>query len=160
MRYGADAADPLCQDQRALDGPSFGRFLDPEMRVEESGLEIEHELAHPAEAEVARLDDPGVDRPDRDLDDPLAVHAGHGHIVMHDAGDPGAPSEVLAQWMHSMRPIGMEDQPARVRVSLRVEAEEILGLTFVPVRRGNERRDGGERRVRWIEHRADRDVAA
>src|SRR5258708_8747382 len=76
MRYGADAADPLRQDQRALDRPSFDRFLDPAMRVEEPGLEIEHGLAHPAEAEVARLDDPGVDRPDRNLPHSIRVHPG------------------------------------------------------------------------------------
>ena len=42
------------------------------MRVEQARVEMEHGLADRREAEVARLDDAGVDRADRDLEDALA----------------------------------------------------------------------------------------
>ena len=51
------------------------RPLDPAVLVAERDLEVEHVLAVALEAEVAGLDDAGVDRPDRHLVDLVAVDA-------------------------------------------------------------------------------------
>ena len=109
---------------------------------------------------MAGLDDPGVDRPDRDLDHPLAVHAGHGHVIVRDARDRLAPIEVLAQRVHAVRPVRMQHEPARVGVALRIDAEEVLRLALVPVGRWHHGRDRRERGMRWVQHRAHRDELA
>ena len=58
---------------RRSGGCALGQLLDPAVGVEEPRLQVQDRLADGREAEVARLDDPGVDRPDRDLDDLVAL---------------------------------------------------------------------------------------
>jgi hypothetical protein len=42
------------------------------MRVEQTGIEVQHGLTDRCETEVTWLDDAGVNRADRDLEDALA----------------------------------------------------------------------------------------
>ena len=51
------------------------RLLDAAVLVAERDLEVQHLLARALEAEVPRLDDAGVHRPDGDLVDLAALHA-------------------------------------------------------------------------------------
>ncbi len=69
----ADAAGALDDRQGFAEGSAFNQPLDAAMRVEEPGVEMEHRLAHRREAEVAGLDDAGVDRADGQLVDAVAV---------------------------------------------------------------------------------------
>ena len=54
-------------------GPAEHGLLDAAVLVAQGDLQVEHLLAVALEAEVARLDDPGVDRADRHLVDLLAL---------------------------------------------------------------------------------------
>ena len=65
--------------QGALVGPADERTLDPPMLVAQRDFEVEHLLPVALKAEVPGLDDPGMDRPDRDLvnllaSNPVVVH--------------------------------------------------------------------------------------
>ena len=66
------AGDPARQPGRLLPGQGFEPFLDPLVHVAELLLEVEDVLAHGLETEMARLDDAGMHRSDRDLVDPLS----------------------------------------------------------------------------------------
>ena len=81
------------------------------MLVEEARVEVEDPLADDVEAEVAGLDDAGVDRADRDLIDVLAAY-GHRPVGEHRI--------VLDEW------------PQRL-VAVEVDAVEIVCLALVPV---------------------------
>ena len=70
---GAGAADALGELQHLRRCLPLGQFFDAAMGVEEARLQMEDRLADGGEAEMPRLDHPGVDRPDRDLDDAFAV---------------------------------------------------------------------------------------
>ena len=63
-----------CSGSSAV-GPADQGALDAAVLVAERDLEVEHVLAVALEAEVARLDDAGVHRADRDLVDLLALDA-------------------------------------------------------------------------------------
>ena len=58
-------------------GPALEQLLDALVGEEQLPLERDDPLAGHVEPEVARLDDAGVDRPDRDLEDALALHPSH-----------------------------------------------------------------------------------
>ena len=53
--------------------PGFQQALDPAVLVAQHDLQEQHLLAVRLEPEVSRLDDPGVDRPDRHLVDFLTL---------------------------------------------------------------------------------------
>ncbi len=86
VRERADPADPLGDEERVERREPLHPLLQPAMRVEETRVEVEHGLADRREAEVARLDDAGVDRADRDLEDALAL----GDQVRELLGVPGS----------------------------------------------------------------------
>ena len=76
MGEGAGAADSLDQRQGVRGGSTFDELLDAAMGVEQSSLQVQHNLADRGESKVARLDNPGVDRPDRQVADPVALQGG------------------------------------------------------------------------------------
>ena len=124
---GAGPADPLGDLEHLVEPLPFGQLLQPAVAVEEARLQVEDHLANRGKAEVPRLDDPGVDRPDRNLHDPLAVqvveavrragHAGHGHGGI----------EVLAQGVYALRPVVVQHQPAGVGMALGHQPQQVLG---------------------------------
>ena len=118
---------------RSADFPS-AELLDATMGVEQARFEVQHHLADGREAEVPRLDDAGVDRPDRDLDDAVAVQAVERLHRRRDARRRRGRIEVLAQRVDASRPLLVQDQAARVRVPLGFQAQQVAHLALVPVR--------------------------
>ena len=109
-------------------------LFQPAMRVEEPCLEVEHRLADRAEAEVARLDDAGVDRPHRHLEDALPFDDQVRELLrgLDRRTLPGVES--LSQRVDS--PSGQPScthQRPRVRVADEHDAEQVLRLALVPV---------------------------
>ena len=86
------------------------------MLVEETCVEVQDLLAHEVEAEVPRLDHPGVDRANRHL---VCVTALHRH-------GPACYLEIVV------------DERAHRLVPLEAHAVEIVRLALVPVRRRDE----------------------
>ena len=98
--------------------------------------------------------------PTGDLHDPLAADAGDGLMRMRLPRDRLPAVEVLAQRMQAARPVVVQHEPARVRMSARLDAEHVLHLALVPVRRRNDARDRREYGLRGIDLRLDRDELA
>src|SRR5439155_18862262 len=67
--------------QRPLVRPAYQAALRPTVLVAQRNLQVEDLFAVALEAEVARLDDAGVDRADRDLVDLLALDT----VILGDA---------------------------------------------------------------------------
>ena len=92
---GADATGVLHDGQGGIEGRALDQPLEAAMGVEEARVEMQDGLAHGRKAEVTRLDDPGVDRPDGQLIDAVAVRdempIGHGR----GAGSPGSGTRRL-----------------------------------------------------------------
>src|SRR5439155_13765429 len=118
MRERARGTEALGEEQDAVDLRALGRLLDPAVCVEEARLELEYELADPTEAEMPGLDDPGVDGADRHLHDTLTVHPRDGSVRMRLARHSAASVEVFPQRVRPMRPVVMEDQTPRIRMTL------------------------------------------
>ena len=97
VRDRADAADTLGDVERVERREPLHALLQPAMRVEQARVEVEHGLADRREAEVARLDDAGVDRADRDLEDALAFGDEVRELVGGLDRDALRPVERLAQ---------------------------------------------------------------
>ena len=91
---GAHAAGPLHDRQRAPEGAALGELLEAAMDEAQPRVEVEDPLADRREAEVAGLDDAGVDRADRQLVDALALDLERHEVALGDraAGPrPGRP---------------------------------------------------------------------
>ena len=86
------------------------------MLVEEAQVEVQDPLADDVEAEVAGLDDAGVDRADRDL---MGVVADDGH-------GPGR------------QVVGVVEQRPQRLVAGEAQTVEVVGLALVPARAGHE----------------------
>ena len=92
----ADAAGALHDRQRRGERAALDQLLEPAMHEEEPGVEVEDALADRREAEVAGLDDAGVDRADRELVDALAVDLERDEVAL-GVGWPDARRDVLAE---------------------------------------------------------------
>ena len=95
----------------ALRGP-----LEATVLVEELGIELEDPLADHVEAEVARLDDAGVDRP-------------HGHLVHPPPLDRHGPARRL---------LAVLDQRPQRLVPRECHSAQVVGLALVPLGAGGE----------------------
>ena len=93
VRDRADPADPFGDVERIERREPLHPLLQPAMRVEQARVEMEHGLADRREAEVTRLDDAGVDRPDRNLEDALALGDEVRELVGGLARDAPRPVE-------------------------------------------------------------------
>ena len=99
-----------------LEARALGGALEAAVLVEESRVEVEDLLADEVEAEVPRLDDPGVNRSDRDL---VGVSALHRHRPARDV------EVVLDEWSKRL-------------VTVEAHAVEVVRLSLVPARRGDD----------------------
>jgi hypothetical protein len=95
----------------------------------ESRLEVHDRLAFDAEAEVSGLDDPGVDRPDGDLEDALALDTAKRERLA-GIDEVRAGHRVVTQRVIALRPVLMEGQPPEIRVSQRNQTEQIVNLAL------------------------------
>ena len=112
VRDGAGRAGARDVRSALVECRAFGRALEAAVLVEEPRVELEDQIADDVEAEVAGLDHPGVDRPDRDLVRVVAVH-GHG---------PGGEAGVV-----------IDERTERLVAGER-HAVEVEGLALVPAR--------------------------
>ena len=112
----------------------------------EPRLEVHDRLALDAEPEVAGLDDPGVHRSDRDLEDAFALDAAEGEGLAL-VPEVTARRRVPPQRMIPRGPELVEGEPAQVRVPDRHEADHVVDLALEPTRRERPRGEGGEPRV-------------
>ncbi len=122
----------------AAERATLDELLEAAMDEEESRVEVEDPLADRREAEVAGLDDPGVDRADRELVDALAVDL-ERHEAPLGVGRPDVGRDVLAERVVAARPALVEDEPTRVGVADRDDPEQVARLALVPVRGRDER---------------------
>src|ERR1051325_2180482 len=109
-------------------------FLGSLVSVKQADLEIEDGLAGDAEEEVARLDDAGMDRPDRHLEHALAFDLAEFVPLALKWRQNGFQIEVLAQRI-DLGPVVVQRATARIGMSLELEAEQVLNLTLLPVHR-------------------------
>ena len=109
------------------------------MHIAQPLLEPHHRLAAGMEAEVARLDDSGMDGPDRDLMQARTLGLEEG-ICVRRAVVGFHASERMTQ-----RPSAVIEPAPVVGRSDRGEAEKIAGRPLEPARRRMKRRHGGKR---------------
>ena len=107
------------------------------MGEEEPGVEVQHPFPHRRKAEMARFDDPGMDRANRKLIDALAVRLERDVAPIAERWR-NAGRHVLAQRVVALRPAFVEDEPARIRVAQRDQPEQVLRFTLIPARGGYE----------------------
>ena len=119
----AGAAGALGEGERGDRLRPRGGPLEPAVLVEEARIEVEDALADDVEAEVPRLDHPGVDRADRDLEGPLPRHR-HG------------PARGLP---------GVVDERSQRVTALELDPLEVVGLALVPVGGREQVDDRGDR---------------
>ncbi len=135
MPDGGIAGDALGQLHPFGGGPAFEQLLDAFVGEEQVHLQVDHRLAHHAEAEMARLDDAGMHRPDRDLVDAFALdrQEGIGRAIAFEIirGD-----RIFAQRVEAFGPEGMAHQADGVGVPGELDAEHIVDLALQP--RGRE----------------------
>jgi hypothetical protein len=72
---GCVTRDPLSEFNPIVGAPSLKKFLNPTVYEPQAGFQLKYGLTDNREAEVARLDDPGVHRPDRDLVNTRAINS-------------------------------------------------------------------------------------
>ena len=116
-------------------------------------FELHDRLAGDREPEVPRLDDSGMDRPDRNLEDPFALELAE-RVLSLLPFQHGIPQEILLQGMRALGPVLVTDQPAQVRMSLGDEAEHVPDFPLVPLGGMNVRRDGAEEPIIAVQVRA------
>ncbi len=143
---GGVAGDALGQLDALGGQPALEQLLRALVREVEANLEVNHRLAHHAEAEVPRLDDARVHRPHRNLVDALAAHRQEGKaraVVLEIARRQG----ILAQGIVGLRPEAVAHQRSRVGLPQRLDAEEVLDLALEARGRIVERSHGGDGRI-------------
>ncbi len=114
--------------------------LDPLVDIAQAFLQPHHRLAAGGEAEMAGLDDAGMDRADRDLMQALAFRR------QERIGRCGARRGPLAQRV-AHAPAAMVEPGARVRRAGRLQAEQVADRALEPDRRRMLGADRGERRI-------------
>ena len=143
---GRVSGDRLRQEQPVAPGQPLEALLDALVHVEQPELEVEDRLSGDSESEMAGLDDAGVDRPHREVEDALArdrpiraelpAHARHGLPVV----------EVLPQRPGALRPVVVQGDPVRVGMALGRRPEIVHDLALEPVGHGVPGRDRWEAR--------------
>ena len=109
-------------------------------------LQLQNWLPGHGKTEVPRLDDPRMDRSDRDLKNPLALDVAKGVLPLL-AFQHGVPREILLKRVCPLGPVLVTDQPAQVRVSLGDQAEHVPDFPLIPLGGMDVRRDGGEQPI-------------
>ena len=132
VRSRGVAGDTLDERHRLGDRPALEQLLDALVGEEQLALERDDPLAGDVEPEMPRLDDAGVNRPDRDLEDSFALDASH-RVRLIRVREPSVPRKVLPQRMRARRDVLVVYQTPAVRVAFRPDAEHVLGVPLVPV---------------------------
>ncbi len=135
---GGVAADPSRELGGALEARAAHQRVDALVGVAEPLLEPHDRLAAGVEAEMARLDDPGVDRADRNLMQARSLGFEEGVGVGRAVVGCAVP-ERMAQ-----RPAAVIEPAAAVRRAEREEAVEVAGRPLEPAGRRMQRREGGK----------------
>ena len=135
------------QQQDLFHRLAFGELLDGAPLVEQAGRRADDVFADGFEQEVNRLRHTGINRANRHderarlLDDSPWPPLGVGLSVPHG----GAGVEAMAHRLDVLLPgIVVQHKVAEARMPFKDQAEEILGLALVPVRRVDELHDARE----------------
>jgi hypothetical protein len=126
---GGIAGDPLRQRDAIGGLAAFEELLDSFVDVPESGFEPDDGFADDGEAEVAGLDQAGMDGPDRNLVDAGAFHVDEREGLVGLAERWRGPG-VVTHRMPALRPMAMADQLAWLRVAGRADAIQVLHFAF------------------------------
>ncbi len=119
----AHSADALHYLKCVLHGQTFTDFLDPAMHVEQPCFQMNDLLTDHTEAKVARLNDPGMNRTDRNFVDSLSLHCAEWKGPLLGPRGRDFPVHILAQGVVTTRPVIVQDQAARVRMADRYDAQ-------------------------------------
>ncbi len=116
------------------------------MRIEHAQLQVEDGLAGDGKIEVAGLDDAGMNRANRNVEDAFSVRGPVDVPLTFERRQHGVEREILAQRMH-VGPVIVQGHAPRIGMSDGFEAEPILNLALLPV---DGRQLGGQRRERGM----------
>ena len=144
MRERRIAGDALGEKDGAVDGKIFKKFLGSLVRVEHAQLQVQDGLARDGEVEVAGLDDTGMNRADRNVEDALSVRGPVDVPFALEWRQHGVERKILAQRMH-VGPVIVERHAPRIGVPGGFQAEPILNFALLPV---DGRQLRGQRRKR------------
>ena len=151
VREGRIARDALRQENGAMDGHVFEQLLGALVGIEHAQLQIQNRLAGHGEIEVAGLDDAGMDRSHRNLEDAFPQRGPVDVALSFERRQHLAQGKILAQGMN-VGPVIVQRDAARIGMSAGFQAEPVLDFAFLPVHRGQV---GGERRkTRLARHRS------
>ena len=138
VSHGGVAGDAARQARQGLRRASFGDLFDALVHVAQAFLQVEDGLADRLEAEMPRLDDAGMDRPHGDLVHPFAPGCQEGVVLVRRCLGWGLAGggEVLAQGIVAVTPGAMAGPAPGIGVVEEHHPEQVLAVTFRPVRRG------------------------
>ena len=125
-----------------MDGKILKQLFGSLVRVEHAQLQVQDGLAGDGEVEVAGLDDAGMNRADRNLEDALPVRGPVDVPLPLKRRQHGVERKILAQRMH-VGPVIVERHAPWIRMPCGFQAEPILNLALLPV---NGRQLRGQRR--------------
>ena len=139
VRHRAHAASSFDKRERIVERATLDQLLDPPMGEEQSCVEVQDPLPDRREAEVARFDDPRVDRPHGELVDALSMRL-EGDVAPIPQGWPDIRRDVLAQRVIATRVPLVEDEATRIGDAHWDDPEQVLDLALVPMRRWHDAR--------------------
>src|SRR5690606_8462827 len=127
MGHGAVSGNARREPRETRRVTAHGDLLDALVDVPEVLFQVDDDLAHGLEAEVSRLDDAGMHRSHRDLDDARSVGGSERIIaVRRRAARRGLSRVIAAQRELLLAPRLVPDPAAVVRLIGKDDAEEIV----------------------------------
>ncbi len=100
------------------------------------------------------LNDPGMDRAHRHLEDPLAFNMAKMVFALLPT-QHAIPREILLERMSALRPMFVANQTAQVGMSLRNQAEHVADFSRIPLRCMDMWRDGSEQTATVLQLRGE-----
>ncbi len=113
-------------------GQTLEELLGALVDVEHAQLEVEHRFASHAEEKMARLDNPGMHRADRHLEDAFALDRAELVALALEWRQHRCHIEILAQRV-DLGPVVVQGAPARIGMADELQAKPILDFALLPV---------------------------
>ncbi len=131
---GGIAGNALGQEHGAVYWQVLEELLRAFVRIEHAQLQVEDGLSGDGEVEMAGLDDAGMDRTHRNLEDAFAQRRPVHVLLAFEGGQYRIERKVLPQGVY-VRPVVVQCHAARIGVSGGFESKPVLDLALLPVDR-------------------------
>ena len=161
MHAAADAADALGEHRDLVVGQDrVGQLLNAAVNHEPSVLAAAHDLAFHEQAEMLRLVQRGVERPERNGDTALRRLVKGVFLVLVVLGRNEVPRHVLAEGVAVFRPAVGQDEALHVGAAHGLDADEVAHFALCPVRAGHDVGNGVDLRIlrRQVHEQAEEHV--